>query len=137
MSYLPSIVRREWFFLYLTLDFFSRKIVGHAVHAAQLVMRTAWAEGIPLSAHRLVLHGDNGSLLKAATVLAMLLWRGIDPSYSRPRVNNDNAHAQAVFKTAKYPLEFPVEDFASLDAAQSVGPSARALVQPRPPAQRH
>ena len=125
MSYLPSIVRGQWFYLYLILDVFSRKIVGHAVHAADaaehaahLVKRTAWTEGIALNAHRLVLHGDNGSTLKATTVLAMLHWLGIDPSYSRPRVSNDNAHAEALFKTAKYRPEFPVEGFASLDAAQ-------------------
>ena len=126
MTYLPSIVRGQWFYLYLILDVFSRKIVGHSVHeadasehAAHLVKRTALAEGIALNDHRLVLHGDNGSTLKATTVLAMLHWLGIDPSYSRPRVSNDNAHAEAVFNTAKYRPEFPVEGFASLEAAQA------------------
>ena len=31
---------------------------------------------------RPVLHGDNGATLKATTVLAMLHWLGIKPSYS-------------------------------------------------------
>ena len=48
-----------------------------------------------------MLHGDNGATLKATTVLAMLYWLGIKPSYSRPRVSDDNAFAEALFRTAK------------------------------------
>jgi hypothetical protein len=44
----------------------------HADHAAHLVRRTALAEGIAALAAKPVLHGDNGSTLKATTVLAML-----------------------------------------------------------------
>ena len=38
-----------------------------------------------------VLHGDNGATLKATTVLAMLHWLGVKPSYSRPWVSDGNA----------------------------------------------
>lgn len=55
-----------------------------SVHAAQLVRRTALAEGIAAQPRRPVLHGDNGATLKATTVLAMLHWLGMKPSYSRP-----------------------------------------------------
>ena len=37
----------------------------------------------------------------------MLHWLGIKPSYSRPRVSDDNAYAEALFRTAKYRPEFP------------------------------
>lgn len=50
--------------LYLVLDLYSRKIVGwevhdndDSVHAAQLVRRTALAEGIAAKPRRPVLHG--------------------------------------------------------------------------------
>jgi hypothetical protein len=46
-----------------------------------------------------VLHGDNGSTLKATTVLAMLQWLGVKLSYSRPRVSDDNAYAESLFRT--------------------------------------
>ncbi|MBA4261284.1 MAG: hypothetical protein C0443_04480 [Comamonadaceae bacterium] len=46
--------------------------------------------------------------IKATTVLAMLNWLGVKPSYSRPRVSDDNAFAEALFRTAKYRPEFPV-----------------------------
>ena len=62
-----------------------------AEHAAHLVRRTALSEGIAVLADRPVLHGDNGATLKATTVLAMLHWLGVKPSYSRPRVSDDNA----------------------------------------------
>jgi transposase InsO family protein len=63
-----------------------------ADHTAHLVRRTAPAEGIPARSAKPVLHGDNGATLKATTVLAMPHWLGIKPSYSRPRVSDDNAY---------------------------------------------
>jgi putative transposase len=125
MSYLPARVVGRWFYLYLILDLYSRKIVGwevhdsdDAVHAAQLVHRTALAEGIAAQPHRPVLHGDNGATLKATTVLAMLNWLGVKPSYSRPRVSDDNAFVESLFRTAKYRPEFPAHGFDDLDAAR-------------------
>ena len=64
---------------------------------------------------RPVLHGDNGA---TTTVLAMLHWLGIKPSYSRPRVSDDNAFAEALFRTAKYRPEFPLKGFVDLDDAR-------------------
>ena len=126
MTYLPAQVMGRWFYLYLILDLYSRKIVGwevheadHSDHAAHLVRRTALAEGIAALGTKPVLHGDNGSTLKATTVLAMLNWLGIKPSYSRPRVSDDNAYAESLFRTAKYRPEFPVKGFADLDEART------------------
>jgi len=126
MTYLPAQVLGRWFHLYLILDLYSRKIVGwevhdsdHADHAAHLVRRTALAEGIAALAGKPVLHGDNGSTLKATTVLAMLNWLGVKPSYSRPRVSDDNAYAESLFRTAKYRPEFPAKGFADLDEARA------------------
>ena len=90
------------FYLFLILDLFSRKVVGHEVHetdqaehAAHLVRRTALAEGIHARALRPVLHGDNGPSVKGTTVLAMLYWLGIAPSHSRPRVSDDCEYSAA------------------------------------------
>jgi transposase InsO family protein len=128
MTYLPSWVLGQWFYLYLILDLYSRKIVGYTVearddsdHAARLLKRTALAEGIHALADKPVLHGDNGATLKATTVLAMLHWLGVKPSYSRPRVSDDNAFAEALFRTAKYRPEFPARGFATLEEARVWG----------------
>ncbi len=97
MTYLPATVIGMWFHLHLILDVYSRKIVGwevhvtdDSVHAAHLVRRTALAEGIATMPTRPVLHGDNGATLKATTVLAMLYWLGVKPSYSGPSVSDEN-----------------------------------------------
>lgn len=128
MTYLPTHVVGRWFYLYLILDLYSRKIVGWEVHdsddsahAAQLVRRTALAEGIAAKSCRPVLHGDNGATLKATTVLSMLNWLGVKPSYSRPRVSDDNAFVESLFRTAKYQPEFPERGFADLEAARLWG----------------
>ena len=125
VTFLPAQIQGRWFYLYLILDLYSRKIVGFEVHdtdsadhAAHLARRTALAEGIHAMPARPVLHGDNGATLKATTVLAMLHWLGIKPSYSRPRVSDDNAFAEALFRTVKYRPEFPSKGFADLDAAR-------------------
>ena len=81
--------------------------------------RTALAEGIAAMGAKPVLHGDNGSTLKATTVLAMLNWLGAKPSYSKPRVSDDNAYAESLFRIAKYRPEFPAKGFANLDAARA------------------
>jgi Integrase core domain len=111
----------QWFHLYLILDIYSRKIVGWEVHdsddsahAAHLVRRTALAEGIATLPAKPVLHGDNGATLKATTVLAMLYWLGVKPTYSRPRVS-----------------------FVDLMDARTLGEQLLALVQRRSSSQRH
>jgi len=125
VTFLPAQIQGRWFYFYLILDLYSRKIVGFEVHdtdsaehAAHLARRTALAEGVHAKPGRPVLHGDNGATLKATTVLAMLHWLGIEPSYSRPRVSDDNAFAEALFRTAKYRPEFPLKGFVDLDAAR-------------------
>jgi transposase InsO family protein len=127
MTYLPSDVVGRWFHLFLIMDLYSRKIIGWEVHdsdgaehATHLVRRTALAENIALQdpAHRPVLHGDNGASFKATTVLAMLYWLGIKPSYSRPRVSDDNAFVESLFRTAKYRPQFPTKGFADLEEAR-------------------
>jgi transposase InsO family protein len=126
MTYLPTKVAGRWFYLYLILDLYSRKVVGWEVqdkddaqHATELVRRTAMSERISMFEKKPVLHGDNGVTLKATTVLAMLHWLGVKPSYSRPRVSDDNAFAEALFRTAKYRPEFPSKGFVDLDGARA------------------
>lgn len=125
MTYLPRTVVGSWFYLYLILDIYSRKVVGFEVHetddsthAAALVRRTSLAENVAALPAKPVLHGDNGATLKATTVLAMLRWLGISTSYSRPRVSNDNAFVESFFRTAKYAPSFPSGGFSSLVQAR-------------------
>ena len=65
-----------------------------------------------------VLHSDNGSSMKGSTMLATLEKLGIMPSFSRPRVSNDNAFAEALFRTCKYRPNYPSKPFGSIDEAR-------------------
>ena len=123
ITWLPGPIRGQFYFLYLIIDLYSRKIVGwevheveSSVHARELVQRTVWREGI--LDQPLVLHGDNGSPLKGATVQALLSRLGITASFSRPRVSDDNAYAEALFRTLKYSPGFPRHGFAALETAR-------------------
>lgn len=102
----------RYFFLYLLLDVYSRKIVAHemqeaesAEHAASLIEQAVRREGVPHGV--LVIHPDNGSPMKGSTYVAKLHELGITPSYSRPGVSDDNPYAESLFRTAKYRPEFP------------------------------
>jgi putative transposase len=126
LTNLPTVILGRWYYLYLILDLYSRMIMGwevhdtdDSIHASHLVKRTALSEGIAALDIKPVLHGENGSTLKATTVLSMLQWLGIKPSYSRPRVSDDNAYAESLFRTAKYLPEFPRKGFETLDAARA------------------
>lgn len=81
--------------------------------------RTALSESIAVLDTRPVLQGDNGARLKATTVLAMLHWLSVKPSYSRPLVSDDTAYAEALFRTAKYRPEFPATGFGDLNAVRT------------------
>jgi putative transposase len=48
---------------------------------------------------QVVLHSNNGSPMKGATMLATLQKLGVAPSYSRLSVSNDNPFLEALFKT--------------------------------------
>ena len=93
-----------FFRLSLVMDIYSRKIVGWEIHenetadhAALLIRKACLAEGI--SEAGLVVHSDNGSPMKGATLLATLQRLGIVPSFSRPSVSNDNPYSESLFGT--------------------------------------
>jgi hypothetical protein len=67
-----------------------------ADHAAHLARRIALAEGVHAMPVKPVLHGDNGATLKGTTVLAMLYWLGIEPSYSRLIMSRPSSPAAPV-----------------------------------------
>jgi len=123
ISYLKGPVKGTFFYLYLVVDIFSRKIVGHCVretesseYAALLVDEACQREGIRKDT--LILHQDNGSPMKGATLKATLEKLGVIPSYSRPHVSDDNPFSESLFRTAKYRPEYPTKAFPSLEAAE-------------------
>lgn len=123
ITYLRSPIRGSFYYLYMVVDVWSRKVVGWKVHecespefAAALIKEAVEQEGA--AAERLVLHSDNGGPMKGATLLATLGALGIVPSFSRPRVSDDNPYSEALFRTVKYRPEYPSAPFRSLEDAR-------------------
>ncbi len=124
ITYLTTAVKGIFFYLYLIIDVFSRKIVGWEVYetesadyAANIFHKAYLREGI--AGDDLVLHSDNGSPMKGATMLATLQRLGVMPSFSRPSVSDDNPYSEALFKTLKYHPAFPDKPFDSLEEART------------------
>ena len=123
ITYLPTPVLGIYFYLYLFLDIFSRKIVGWQVYevesselASEVMRDICVRENI--APNQVVLHSDNGSPMKGATMLATLQTLGVMPSFSRPAVSNDNPFSESLFKTLKYRSTYPQRPFETLLAAR-------------------
>jgi transposase InsO family protein len=123
ITYLPTRVAGHYFYLYLFLDIFSRKIVGWQVYETEsselasevmhdICLRERIAPG------QVVLHSDNGSPMKGAAMLATLQALGVMPSLSRPAVSNDNPYSESLFRTLKYRPDYPHQAFETLLAAR-------------------
>lgn len=120
ITYLISMVKGKFFYLYLFLDIYSRKIVGWQVYdkesseyASDLLEAICIGEGIQKD--QLIVHSDNGAPMKGATTLQKL---GVIPSFSRPGVSDDNAYSEALFRTVKYSPKYPEKPFADLEMAR-------------------
>ena len=123
ITWLPGPAKGLHFYLYLILDIFSRKIVGWEIHdeesadnASTLIRKTHLKESI--RDNPLVLHSDNGSPMKGSSMLETLYSLGVVSSFNRPRVSNDNAYAESIFKTCKYRPDYPYKGFLTIDEAR-------------------
>ena len=119
ITYLPTKVRGLYFYLYLFVDIFSRKVVGWQVFdcesaqkAAALLEDICRRQGI--SANQITVHSDNGSPMKGETMMATMQRLGVAHSRSRAAVSNDNPYSESLFKTLKYRPQFPLKPFADL-----------------------
>ena len=123
ITYLASAARGSFYYLYLVEDIYSRKIVGWEVHeresaehASDLIRKGCLAEGI--GREGLILHSDNGSPMRGATMLATLQKLGVIPSFSRPSVSDDNPYSESLFRTLKYCPAYPGKPFESIEQAR-------------------
>ena len=124
ITYLPTPTNGRYFYLYLVLDVWSRRIVGWRVHhreshelAAEMITQICKAENV--DSVGLVLHADNGTPMRGSAMVSTLQWLGIIPSFSRPHVSDDNPYSEALFKTLKYTPAYPRSPFANLPIAEA------------------
>ena len=82
-----------------------------------LVNEACYLEGIvPGEA---ILHSDNGSPIKGATMLSTLQRLGAVPSFSRPRGSDDNPYSEVQFRTLKYHPDYLDHAFPDLVRARA------------------
>jgi len=123
ITYLPTVVKGLFFYLYLVMDIYSRKIVGWQVHEEELSalaadLMTDICQREKIVKNQVMLHSDNGSPMKGATLLATLQTLGVTPSFSRPSVSNDNPYSESLFRTLKYRPEYPEKPFTDIVSAR-------------------
>jgi len=123
ITYLSTTVSGSYFYLYLFVDIYSRKIVGWQVYdrecssfAADLLHDICERLNIP--AGQLTVHSDNGAPMKGQTLLATMQRLGVSPSRSRPAVSNDNPYSESLFRTLKYHPMMPVKPFDDIQMAR-------------------
>ncbi len=123
ITYLPSSIKGLFFYLYMVTDIYSRKIVGWEIHdkqsddlASNFIKMTCLSEGV--SGEDIVLHSDNGSPMKGATMLATLQNLGVIPSSIRPSVSNNNPYSESLFKTLKYTPIYPSKPFDTMEISE-------------------
>jgi putative transposase len=108
----------------MIMDVFSRMIVGCEVYLAENAEYSSAPINDAARRHRiqkkqLTLHSDNGGPMKGATMLATLQKLGVVPSFSRPKVSDDNPFSESLFKTLKYRPSYPDGAFASINEARA------------------
>jgi putative transposase len=123
ISRLAGPAPRVWFYLYVIVDIYSRKLVGWTIDDAEsdkvarrLINATAKREHV--ATDQLTLHSDRGAQMTSITVADLLESLGVTRSFSRPRVSNDNPYSEAAFKTVKYQPSYPAR-FADLAEAKT------------------
>lgn len=101
-----------YFYLYVIIDIFSRRVVGWHVADTEsaslfkVLFEDALAKHL-VSPNQLTLHADRGPSMKAKATALMLADLGVTKSHSRPYTSNDNPFSESHFKTLKYQPQFP------------------------------
>lgn len=123
ITYLKAAIKGTFYYLYLPMDIYSRKIVHWKIHenesaenAAKMINEAC--EINKVRSRSLSLHSDNGGPMKGATMLATLHRLGVTPSFSRPSVSDDNPFSESLFKTLKYCPGYPERGFEGLEHAK-------------------
>ncbi len=102
----------SYFYPYVVLDIFSRRVVGWKVANTEsaALFRPLFNDTIAKHAvppGQLTLHADRGGPMKAKATALLLADLSVTKSHSRPHTSNDNPFSEAHFKTLKYQPAFP------------------------------
>lgn len=106
--------------LYLALDVFSRCPMAWRIEHTESTNLAIKMFSRAFLEHRIPdgLHADNGPSMRAHDMIDALHDAGVVPSFSRPRVSDDNPFSESLFKTIKYDLTCP-DTFDNIEHARS------------------
>ena len=120
---LKGPVKWTYFYLYVVLDIYSRKVVGwmladceSSALAKELIGQTCEKEGIDRD--QLTIHADRGPSMTSKVVAFLYADLGVTKSHSRPYTSNDNPFSESHFRTLKYRPDFPAR-FGSIEDARA------------------
>jgi putative transposase len=112
-----------YFYLYVILDIYSRRVVGWCVADSESAVLFKALFDDTIAKHdvvsgQLTLHADRGGPMKAKATALLLSDLGVTRSHNRPHVSNDNPFSESHFKTLKYQPRFP-KCFGCIEDARS------------------
>ena len=112
ISKLPTYERGVFLNLYVVLDLFSRYVVAWmvAAHENSALAKQLFGEAVRrygIDPGTLIVHQDRGAPMTSHGFAQLLGDLGIERSYSRPRVSDDNAFSESLFHTVKYQPDYP------------------------------
>lgn len=114
----------KYYYLYVIIDIYSRYVVGWTVAeselseiALELFQKTFKKQNIN-EKNLLVVHSDNGAIMKSDLLLKTYDKMKVKRSLNRPYVSNDNTFSEANFKTLKYSPGYP-NRFQSIEEADT------------------
>ena len=113
----------SYFYLYVILDIFSRRVVAWCVAGAETAALFKPLFDDAVTKHQvppgqLTLHADRGGPMKAKATALLLADLGVTRSHNRPHTSNDNPFSESHFKTLKYQPQFP-QRFGCIEDARS------------------
>jgi transposase InsO family protein len=122
ITWLDAKVKGSYFYLYMIIDMYSRKVVGWEVFtkedgvlARELFSRALASEGI--LAGQITVHADNGKPMRSKKLRGLFEKLQVKSSYGRPHTSNDNAFAESLFATFKGRVSMP-EYFENIQSAR-------------------
>jgi putative transposase len=112
ISKLATYARGVFLNLYVVLDLYSRYVVAWMVasHENSALAQQLFGEAIArygIDPRSLTVHNDRGAPMTSHGFAELLTQLGVERSYSRPRVSNDNPFSESHFHTVKSQPDYP------------------------------
>ncbi len=122
ITWLDAPLKGTYYYLYMAIDMFSRKVVAWEVYAKEdgTLARDLFAEAMKAEGilpGTLLVHADNGKPMRSRKLRDLFDILNVTASYGRPYTSNDNAFAESLFATFKGRISFP-EFFAGVQSAR-------------------